>query len=53
LTIAGSASDSSLIMNLIENLKSSKDFTDATFSYSQKEPRSEVYNFEVIADVRE
>jgi len=53
LTISGSTSNAELVINLIENLKDSDDFVDASFSYSQKEPSVEVYKFEVIADVKE
>jgi len=53
LNITGSTSDMNLIMQLIEALKSSENFSEATFSYSQKDPKSEVYNFEVITEVQQ
>ena len=52
LNITGSTRDMNLIMQLIESLKSSENFNEAAFSYSQKDPASEVYNFEVIAEVK-
>lgn len=53
LTITGSASNTELVVNLIESLKGSAGFTDAAFNYSQKEPNIKVYKFEVIADVKQ
>ncbi len=53
LNISGSTSDMHLIMQLVETLKKSEDFVDANFSYTQIEAKgSDVYNFEVIAEVR-
>jgi len=52
INITGSTSEINLIMQLIETIKSSDRFSDATFNYTQKDPRSEVYNFEIIAEVK-
>jgi len=52
INITGSTSEINLIMQLIETIKSSDRFTDATFNSTQKDPASEVYNFEIIAEVK-
>ena len=52
INITGSTSEINLIMQLIETIKSSDKFSDATFNYTQKDPASEVYNFEIIAEVK-
>ena len=53
LIIAGSSSNTQMILDFIENLKASDDFSDVTFGYSQKEPNAEIYNFEVSAGVKQ
>ncbi|MFH1503861.1 MAG: PilN domain-containing protein [Candidatus Omnitrophota bacterium] len=53
LTITGSGSNTEIIMNLIEKLRGSNDFVDATFNYSQKEPDAEIYRFEVTANIKD
>jgi len=53
LNITGATSNMNLIMELVETLKSSDNFTEAAFSYSQKDPKANVYNFEVLAEVKQ
>lgn len=53
LNIIGSTSDINSIMRLVEVLKASNNFSDARFSYTQREPDAEVYNFEIIAQIRQ
>ncbi len=52
LTITGSTADMGLIAALIGYIKSSDEFMDADFNYTEKDPVQGVYNFEIVADVR-
>lgn len=52
LTITGSTIDTEFIARLIEDIKSSKEFSDADFNYTEKDPNTDIYNFEIVADVR-
>lgn len=52
VNITGAASDTNLVIKLINALKLSDNFADPSFSYSQKEPESGVYKFEVTAKLK-
>jgi len=52
ISLTGSTSDLNLVTQLIETLKQSDDFTEVVFNYTQKEPKSNVYNFEITAQVK-
>lgn len=51
--IVGSTVDLVLITELIETIKQTELFSDANFSYTQKEPDKAVYSFEITTTVEE
>jgi type IV pilus assembly protein PilM len=51
LIIIGSTADMSLISTLVEDIKSSKEFVDADFNYTEKDFVRGVYNFEIVAEL--
>ncbi len=52
LNITGSTPKMNLVIELLETLKASEKFSSASFSYTQKEPDREVYNFEIVAEIK-
>lgn len=52
LKITGATLNPGLVMDLIETLNSSDNFTETIFNSTQKESGSEIYNFEIAANVK-
>jgi Tfp pilus assembly protein PilN len=52
LTVVGSTSKTELVANFIENLKKPDDFSDVTFSYTQRDANTSVFSFEILMNVR-
>lgn len=53
LSITGATPDISMVSNLMNKLKNSKEFVTAEFSYTQKTTSgANIYDFEVIAEVK-
>ncbi len=52
LTIVGSTSKNDLVVSFINNLKKPDDFSDVIFNYTQKDPTSSIYSFEIMMNVR-
>ena len=52
MTLVGLTLKNELVVSLIEELKKSSDFSSVTFNYTQKEPNSAIYRFEVTMVVR-
>lgn len=52
LSITGLTLENELISGFIDSLKKAEGFKDVTFNYTQKEPNSSVYRFEVVMSVR-
>jgi type IV pilus assembly protein PilM len=53
LVLTGLTSNSQLIVDLIESFKESKYFVDASFGYTQKDPKEDIYDFEIIAEIKQ
>ncbi len=52
ISLTGSAQDVNLITQLIEELKKSADFKEVTFNYTQKDPKTNSYNFEIGVELK-
>ncbi|MFC1631607.1 pilus assembly protein PilM [Candidatus Omnitrophota bacterium] len=52
LSATGSCADTAPVMQLVEGLKGSEQFTGATFKYIQKDPQTQIYNFEVVGHLK-
>ncbi len=52
LTITGATIKTELIPALIEDIKSADAFTGAEFNFTEKDADFEIFNFEIVADVR-
>ena len=52
ITMEGSTSDTKTVMELIDTLKASDDFIDAAFRYTQKDPKEDIYSFEIMISLR-
>ncbi|MCK5306937.1 MAG: pilus assembly protein PilM [Candidatus Omnitrophica bacterium] len=52
LNIIGSTQDINVVMQLVDALKAKDEFSGASFISSEKESKSEIYTFEVVAEIR-
>lgn len=53
LNIIGSSSKISTVMELLETLKASEEFSSASFNYTQKAPDKDVYDFEIVTEIKQ
>ncbi|MBL7071334.1 MAG: pilus assembly protein PilM [Candidatus Omnitrophica bacterium] len=52
LTISGSAIKMDLVSDFIEDMKTADGFRDASLSFTEKDADFEIFNFEIIADIK-
>jgi len=52
LIITGSTIKTELISTLIEDIKSADGFSGAAFNYTEKDEDFEIFNFEIVADIK-
>ena len=52
LTLVGSTAKNEAVVAFLENLKKPEEFSDVVFDYTQRDPGSSVFSFEIMMNVK-
>ena len=52
LTLVGSTAKNENIVSFLDNLKKPEEFSDVTFDYTQRDPESATFSFEIMMHVK-
>ena len=52
LTLVGSTSKNEQVVDFLENLKKPEEFSDVVFNYTQRDPNSSVFSFEIVMSLK-